>query len=72
MKKYKAQGKSGCTYGLKTEEGYYTQAKYPNGEFASVNEMDEGGRFGWKWWMSKYDPEQVDTFPDDCDLTEKL
>lgn len=69
--KYKAQGNLGCTYGLEVDGSYYTQTKFPN-EFGSIHEMDEGGQFGWKWWMSKYEPEQIGEFPEQCDLTDKL
>lgn len=68
--KYKAQGASGCTYGLEIETEYYIQIQHPTGEFGSVHELAEGGQFGWDWWINKYEPIGVDEFPDGCALSE--
>jgi hypothetical protein len=70
--KYKAQGTNGCTFGLQTDDKCYMQIKYPNNEFGTVQEIEEGGQFGWKWWMSKHEPEEIESFPEQCDLTNKL
>lgn len=70
--KYIAEGKSGCTYGLELDNEYYIQIKHPNGEYGNVRQIEKSGRFGWDYWVGKFDAEEIEEFPNDCDIRDLL
>jgi hypothetical protein len=71
-KKYKAEGSSGCTYGLEVQESYYIQIHLPNGDFGSIQEIEKEGRFGWDYWIGKFSPKEIESFPENCQLDSKI
>jgi hypothetical protein len=71
VERYIAEGNLGCTYGLKTKTGYYNQTRFPDGSFGQIYEVEENSRFGWNYWHGKFNPTEIDSFPEDCDLSEK-
>lgn len=67
--KYKADGGGlGTTYGLATDDGFYMQIVYNNGTVGTIHEVEEDGHWGWNWWLSVHEPEQVESFPEDVEL----